>query len=35
MNFQAVDLEDAAYAGLAYLMRVEQFEPRGALIVVF
>ena len=35
MNFQAVDLEDAADAGLAYLMRVEQFELLGALIVVF
>jgi len=35
MNFQAVDLEDAADAGLAYLVRVEQFELLGALIVVF
>lgn len=30
-NFQAVDLEDAADASLAYLMRVKQFELLGAL----
>ena len=34
-NFQAVDLEDAADVGLAYLMRVEQFELLSTLIVVF
>jgi len=34
-HFQAVDLEDAAYAGLAYLVRVEQLELLGALIEVF
>ena len=33
-NFQAVDLEDAANAGLAYLMRIEQLELLGALIEV-
>jgi len=33
-NFQAVDLEDAADAGLAYLMRIEQLELLGALIEV-
>ena len=30
----SVDLEDAADAGLAYLMRVEQFELLGALVEV-
>ena len=30
----AVDLEDAADAGLAYLVRVEQFELLGALVEV-
>ncbi len=35
MNFKAVDLEDAADAGLAYLVRVEQFELPSTLIVVF
>ena len=34
-HFQSVDLEDASDAGLSYLMRVEQFELLGALIVVF
>ena len=34
MYFQAVDLEDAANAGLAYLMRVEQLELLGALVEV-
>ena len=29
-----VDLEDAADAGLAYLVRVEQFELLGALVEV-
>ena len=29
-----VDLEDAAEAGLAYLVRVEQFELLGALVEV-
>ena len=33
-HFQAVDLEDAADAGLAYLVRVEQFELLGALVEV-
>jgi len=32
--FEAVDLEDAADAGLAYLVRVEQFELLGALVEV-
>ena len=35
VHLNIVDLEDAADAGLAYLMRVEQFEPLGALIEVF
>ena len=35
MYFQAVDLEDAADASLARLVRVEQFELLGTLIVVF
>jgi len=35
MNFQAVDHEDAADEGLAYLVRVEQFELLSALIKVF
>ena len=34
MYFEAVDLEDAADAGLAYLMRVEQLELLGALVEV-
>ena len=34
MYFQAVDLEDAADAGLAYLVRVKQLELLGALIEV-
>ena len=34
MHFQAVDLEDAADAGLAYLVRVEQLELLGALVEV-
>ena len=34
MHFHAVYLEDAAYAGLAYLMRVQQLELLGALIEV-
>ena len=34
MYFEAVDLEDAADAGLAYLMRVKQFELLGALVEV-
>ena len=34
MHFHAVDLEDAADAGLAYLVRVEQFELLGALVEV-
>lgn len=33
-NFQAVDLENAAYAGLTYLVRVEQLELLGALVEV-
>ena len=33
-DFQAVDLKDAADAGLAYLVRVEQFELLGALVEV-
>ena len=35
VHLNIVDLEDAADAGLAYLVRVEQFELLGALIVVF
>ena len=34
MYLYAVDLEDAADAGLAYLMRVKQFELLGALVKV-
>ena len=34
MYFQAVDLEDAADASLAYLMRVKQFELLGSLVEV-
>ena len=34
MNGYTVDLEDAADACLAYLVRVEQFELLGALIEV-
>ena len=34
MYFEAVDLEDAADAGLAYLMRVKQFELLGSLVEV-
>ena len=34
MNLNAVDLEDAADAGLAYLVRVEQLELLGALIEI-
>ena len=34
MYFQAVDLEDAANAGLAYLVRVKQLELLGALVEV-
>ena len=34
MHFNSVDLEDAADAGLAYLMRVKQFELLGALVEV-
>ena len=34
MYFEAVDLEDAADAGLAYLMRVKQLELLGALVEV-
>ena len=33
-HFQAVDLEDAADAGLSYLVRVEQLELLGALIEI-
>ena len=33
-HFQAVDLEDTADAGLAYLVRVQQFELLGALVEV-
>lgn len=33
-NFQAVDFEDAADAGLAYLVRVEQLELLSALVEV-
>ena len=34
MHRNSVDLEDAADACLAYLMRVEQFELLGALVEV-
>ena len=34
MHKNSVDLEDAADAGLAYLMRVEQLELLGTLIEV-
>ena len=34
MYFQAVDLEDAANAGLAYLVRVKQLELLGAQVEV-
>ena len=34
MHWDAVDLEDAADAGLAYLVRVQQFELLGALVEV-
>ena len=34
MYFEAVDLEDAADKGLAYLVRVEQLELLGALVEV-
>ena len=34
MHWNAVDLEDAADAGLAYLVRVEQLELLGALVEV-
>ena len=34
MYFQAVDLEDAANAGLAYLVRVKQLELLGALVEI-
>ena len=34
MNLNAVDLEDTADAGLAYLVRVEQLELLGALVEV-
>ena len=34
MHFHAINLEDAADAGLAYLVRVEQFELLGALVEV-
>ena len=33
-NFKSVDLEDAADAGLAYLVRVQQLELLGALVEV-
>ena len=33
-HFQAVDLEDTADAGLAYLVRVEQLELLGTLVEV-
>ena len=35
MNGYAVELEDAADAGLAFLVRVELLELMGAVIVVF
>ncbi len=34
MYWYSVDLEDAADAGLAYLMRVKQLELLGALVEV-
>ncbi len=34
MHWNAVDLEDAADAGLAYLVRVKQLELLGALVEV-
>ena len=34
MYFEAVDLEDAADAGLSYLVRVEQLELLGALVEI-
>ena len=34
MHFESIDLEDAADAGLAYLVRVKQFELLGALVEV-
>ncbi len=34
MYWYSVDLEDAADAGLAYLVRVKQFELLGALVEV-
>ena len=34
MYLDAIYLEDATDAGLAYLMRVEQFELLGALVEV-
>ena len=34
MHLYSVDLEDAADAGLAYLVRVEQFELLGTLVEV-
>ena len=34
MYWYSVDLEDAADTGLAYLMRVKQFELLGALVEV-
>ena len=33
-DFQVIDFEDTADAGLAYQMRVEQLELLGALIEV-
>ncbi len=34
VHSHSVNLEDAADAGLAYLVRVEQFELLGALVEV-
>ena len=34
MHWNAVDLEDAADAGLAYLVRIQQLELLGALIEI-
>ena len=34
MHLNSINLEDAADAGLAYLMRVEQLELLGALVEV-
>ena len=34
MHWNAIDLEDAADAGLAYLVRVEQLELLGSLVEV-